>query len=153
MSNFDLIDLFRYLHPTTKKYTWTRTKPLKSARLDYFLSSSSMMDIVSYCKIKPSYRSDHSRLEMKIFLNTFTRGPGLWKFNCSLLKDTNYVKLVNEIIDNEKIKYAVPIYNPNNILNLNETDLHLTINDSLFLEMLLLSISRLGAKQSSFHQS
>lgn len=33
------------------------------------------------------------------------RGPGLWKFNCSLLKDKHYVELVKHKIEEFKKKY------------------------------------------------
>ena len=44
-------------------------------------------------------------------LNNFVQGKGLWKFNTDLLKDLEYVHLINKIINEEIIKYAVPIYN------------------------------------------
>ena len=149
MNNLNLVDTFRHLHPLNKKYTWSRKTPKKYARLDYFISSGPLLDLISDSKIKPGYRSDHSRIELKIVINSFTKGPGLWKFNCSLLKDPKYIALVNETIDKEKLKYAVPVYNHDSIPNINDEFLHLTINDNLFLEMLLLSIRGETIKYSS----
>ena len=140
ISDQNLVDIFRNLHPTEKKYTWFRKKPPKFARLDYFICTQPLMDLVTYCKIKPSYRSDHSRLELKIDFHTFKKGPGIWKFNCGLLKDIKYIKLVNEIIEKEKLKYAVPVYTLEGLSAIDDNLVHFTINDALFLEMLLLSI-------------
>ena len=38
--------------------------------------ANSMLDIVHSCKILPGYRSDHSKIEFEILLNTFNRGKG-----------------------------------------------------------------------------
>ena len=78
-----LIDIFRHFYPGTKRYTWRRRKPIKQARLDYFLVSDTMTDIISGSKIIPGYRTDHSIIQLGIILNKFTRGKGIWKFNCT----------------------------------------------------------------------
>ena len=65
---------------------------------------------------------------------------GLWKLNCSLLKDKEYLININNVIDREKLRYAVPIYNQDNITNLHDSCIEFTISDSDFLEILLLQI-------------
>ena len=60
MSNLNLSDAFRIFHPTTKKYTWHRKNPFQKARLDYFLVSSALLDLVGNCTIQPGYRSFNS---------------------------------------------------------------------------------------------
>ena len=45
--------------------------------------------------------------------------------------------LVNKLIQEEKLKYAIPVYNLN-YLNMSSEDIAFTINDGNFLEMLLL---------------
>ena len=81
---------------------------------------------------------DHSIIELKIQLNTFKRGPGTWKFNSNLLRNKNYVELINKTIDETLIEYAEPIYKPENHMPLNE--LKLTIDDALFLDTILIKI-------------
>ena len=83
---------------------------MKDTRLDFYILSSHMSDIIKSCDIKVGYRSDHSRVDLEILLSNFTRGRGLWKFNNSLLKNKNYVDLINPVIEEETIKYAVPVY-------------------------------------------
>ena len=46
----------------------------------------------------------------------------------------------DNVIDREKIRYAVPIYNQDNITNLHDSCIKFTISDSDFLEILLLQI-------------
>ena len=141
MENYGLTDIFRYLNPSTRRYSWRKKKPLKQARLDFFLTSSHMSDIIKSCDIKVGYRTDHSRIDLEILLNNFTRGKGLWKFNNSLLKNKNYVDLINKVIEEETIKYAVPVYDKMFLKNYyNYKDIVFKEDDDVFLEMLLLRI-------------
>ena len=89
------------------------------------------MDISKSCEILPGYRSDHSRIELDLVLNSFTKGKGIWRFNCSLLKYPDYLNCVKNCITEVKKQYAIPIYRLDNIDK---------ISDKMFLEMLLLNI-------------
>ena len=115
MNIFNLIDIFRFQHPALKRFTWRRKNPFRQARLDYFLVSHAMQDVITGSSINPGYKSDHSNIRLKILINKFERGWGLWKLNCSLLKEQSYLVLVNSIIDEEKQKYSVPVYNLDHI--------------------------------------
>ena len=84
--------------------------PVKQARLDYFLATSNMLDIIKRCDISLSYRSDHSIQQLDIILNNFNRGKGLWEFNNSLLENKDFLTLINSITDEEKVKYVLPVY-------------------------------------------
>ena len=97
MKNYHLCDVFRELHQNKKRFTWRRRNPVKQARLDFFLVSTSILDIVKKCDININYRSDHSTIELQLLLNNFIRGKGFWKFNNSLLENPNYLNLVNNI--------------------------------------------------------
>ena len=109
VENLKLSDPFRLLNPT-KRYTWKRCNPIKQARLDYFLISETLTHMLQNRHIKPGYRSDHSRVDIDIILDTFKLGKGVWKFNCSLLTHPDYVKLINDAIMTVKKQYAVPVY-------------------------------------------
>ena len=139
MTENDLSDIYRELHPNTKRYTWRRRNPVKHARLDLFLASSNILDITNNCEIRISYRSDHSVIELDLMLNQFSRGKGLWKFNNSLLECPDYLNLINSIIEEEKLKYAVPVYDLNYLEN-NCAKFEMTIGHDLFLQTLLLRI-------------
>ena len=103
INNNNLIDAFRKCNPDQKRYTWRRRNPIRQARLDYFLVTDTLCDIISKAKIIPGYRTDHSIIQLNLVLNHFKRGRGTWKFNCSLLKSQEYVQLINEAITDEKI--------------------------------------------------
>jgi len=50
------------------------------------------------------------------------------------------VEQVNNVISNTKRQYAVPVYNMDDINNISDSELQLSINDNLFLETLLMNI-------------
>ena len=94
---------------------------------------------IDKCDIKAGYRSDHSIISMDMVFNNFSIGKGIWKFNNSLLKNKDYLKLINEIIEDEKLKYAVPVYQIQ-FLNNNFNNIMFTVDNETFLELLILRI-------------
>ena len=107
------------------------------------------MDTVASSNILPGYRSDHSFIELKLVLNKFQRGKGVWKFNCSLLKNKEYLKIVNELIGRTRTEYAAKVYNINQMKTIPDMKINLTISESQFLEVLLLKIRGETIKFSS----
>jgi exonuclease III len=95
--DLDLYDPWRVQNPETKMYTWHNSTN-KLSRLDYFLVSAGTMNIIETTIIKPGYRSDHSIVELTLNLSKHKKGPGLWKFNNSLLKDNEYVNEIKKCI-------------------------------------------------------
>ena len=73
-------------------------------------------------------------------LNTFSQGRGVWKFNCSLLKHPEYLKLINEVIMTVKKQYANLVYNVEYLDSIPDLDIKFTITDNTFLETLLLKL-------------
>ena len=65
VSEHELTDIYRHLNPTIRRFTWRRKNPVKQARLDLFLASTSLLDITKKCSINSSYRSDHSPIELE----------------------------------------------------------------------------------------
>ena len=117
-----------------------------------------MVDMIDSCDIKPSYRSDHSIIEIKISISDF--GRCTWKINNSLFKNKDYLILMNKIIDEEKEKYCLPIFSINHIKE-TYNDLTFSIDDDTLLEMLFLRIrgetikfaSTLKKKQNSHEKT
>ena len=113
----------------------------KQASLDYFLIPSQMSNVIKSCSIKAAYHLDHSVIELEIILNKFIRENGIWKFNNSLLKDKEYLTLVNKIIDEEVIEYAIPVYNSEFVTNYcNYGYITVTIDWDTYLELLIIRI-------------
>ena len=74
----------------------------------------------------------------------------MWKFNNALLNDIEYLKIINEKIDEIKLQYCIPVYNIDYILNIKNKDINFTINDELFLETLLMEIRGKTISYSSY---
>ena len=110
------------------------------SRLDYFLISESMHASVNKCTIEPSYRSDHSMIILNMSFTKFVLGRPLWKHINSLLSDIEYLNIINSKISEIKCQYALPVYNTENINLIPDNELQFTIDDQLFLEVLLLEI-------------
>lgn len=145
-----LIDPFRELHPDLRRYTWRKKNPLKQARLDFFLFTDDMLPYLKKCCIETSYRSDHSRILLDLELSPFVRGKGLWKFNNSLLYDIQYITLVKEKIAEIRRQYAALPYDLDNLDHVDNDLVQFTINDQLFLEVLLMEIRGKTISYSSF---
>ena len=63
--DLDLIDIWRLKNPTVKRFTFRQRQPLIQSRLDYFLISTCINDMVDKTKILTSFCSDHSCIEFK----------------------------------------------------------------------------------------
>ena len=135
-----------YVH----RYTCRRKNPIKQARLDYIITSKSFVDLITFTRNVPGYKSNRSISEMNILFNKFKRGRGVWNLNCDLLKDIAYVNMINNIIKEEKITYALPIYNIDFVTNPeNDNDILFTIGENQFLEILVVKIRGETIKYSS----
>ena len=103
MENFNLIDVWRYMNPDSRRFTRREMSKngLVQSRLDFWLVSNHILYDFCSQDISPSIKSDHSivHLELKIE-KTQLRGRGFFKFNCSLLHDIAYVQGVKRIIEN-----------------------------------------------------
>ena len=97
----DLVDTWRSENNTAKKFTWVSGKrPVKMARLDFFLVTKDIHANISKHILSSGYRSDHSLVGIELNTENSERGKGFWKFNSALLKEKEYVTLVKNKIDN-----------------------------------------------------
>ena len=72
IQQYNLVDIWRELHPDSKQYTWRKYNENKQSRLDYFLISASLLPFLQSANIIPSYCSDHSGIELEIDFSKFT---------------------------------------------------------------------------------
>ena len=106
MEELDLIDIFRKLKPHIKSFSY-ESKFLKvKSRLDYFLIAKHLTQHVHNVETKLATTPDHKAIKLSLKLSQVIRGPGLWKFNNSLLKDKNYLTLITESYPIISEKYA-----------------------------------------------
>ena len=76
-----------------------QSQPLILSRLDYWFISNSLSDNVCDVDIIPSIKTDHSAIIIEFKdVGDSVKGPGLWKLNCSLLRDYLYVDKINRLI-------------------------------------------------------
>ncbi len=104
--DFSLIDCWRVINPNLKRYTWRQPNPLRQSILDYWLISADLFNLVTDCDIQPSYKTDHSLITLEIgSTGDSMRGPGMWKFNVSLLRDVEYVQKCKEWLADLQTEY------------------------------------------------
>ena len=109
-----------------------------------------MIDLADNCKISPGYRSDHSIVQFDISFSRFQMGRGVWNFKNSLSENQEYLTLINKVIMQEKIKYAVPFYTLDYLQTTSSSGyIQLVIDDDLFLELLYFKIRGETEKFSS----
>ena len=137
IKKYDILDIWRQKYPNEKKFTWFRTNPTKAARLDFFLISSTILDIFSDCYIAFKYRSDHCKIGLKLHLDKTTRGKGTWKLNAELLNDSDLVKLIEEGIHLMVEVHACTPYAPSFVKHFHKHNIELMIKIDTFWEVLL----------------
>ena len=140
ISELNLVDIWRDHNPDFKKFTWRRNKPIRQARLDFFLLSDSLYSSIETSSIHSGYRTDHSMITLKFKFNENEKHSTYWKFNNSLLKNVDYITTVKKVISEVKKQYSALVYNPESIDKIPQYDIVLQINDQLFLEVLLMEI-------------
>ena len=79
IKKFDLLDIWRLVHPTEKQFTWRHISLNLFSRLDYWLISSSLQYTVQNTDIRPAIRCDHNAVSLKIKISENKRGRGYWK--------------------------------------------------------------------------
>lgn len=89
------VDIWRYLHPSSSSFTWSRWDGLLSSRIDLIGCPYSWDASVSSCDIVPCPFSDHCALVFPVSIpNVIPPGPGVWKLNISVLNGDAYVQLI-----------------------------------------------------------
>ena len=70
-------------------------------RLDYFFVSDSFQDSIHEIEVLAGIQSDHSPIRIQCrSLDEEQRGPSHWKFNNSLLLDSEYIEIADSKIPN-----------------------------------------------------
>lgn len=100
----NLCDIWRVRHPELRSFTWRQRRPEIHSRLDVFLISDHLQDFVREVDIKPSLRSDHSSIVLKIYTFKTSRGHGYWKLNSSFVDEYDYIKSISDGIEGWKLE-------------------------------------------------
>ena len=98
LTDFELVDIWRFKNQTTQKYTWNTNDFKMGSRIDFFIISQSLVSSVKRSNITFGYKTDHSLVSLVLSRFTQKRGPGFWKMNTSLLTNSSNVDIIrNEI--------------------------------------------------------
>ena len=96
----DFVDIWRKQHTNDRSFTYhcKFKNEYIFSRIDYFLISFGLSNMTKSSSICPSILTDHSLIKLNLIAATQVRGPGFWKFNCSLLRDPEYIEHVKHWI-------------------------------------------------------
>ena len=97
-NKFSLHDIWRIKNPNTRK---CKCHPFIFCRLDYWLISDKLSDLVTHVDIQASTKTDRSSkiLELEDIKESL-RGPGFWKLNTFLLAKPDYVEMISNALPN-----------------------------------------------------
>lgn len=95
----DLVDIWRAKNQDMATYTFFRRNPLAMSRLDYFLIADGLASLVERVDILNTPMSDHSLVLLTVCTTTNPRGKGYWKFNTSHLYKLEFLKALNQRVD------------------------------------------------------
>ncbi len=97
-------DIWRTLNPYVHIFTSLFTR----SRLDYFFTSDHLLNTIKNVEILLGFDSDHSLICISFLNDTKENvGKGFWKFNSSLLHDSEYVNSIKQLLaeSTEKVKH------------------------------------------------
>ena len=102
-----LCDIWRVRNPKKQRFTF-RQKHFTGfiqRTLDYIFISRDLQECIKKSEIINTFSTDHSTVFCSFLNNVeITTGPGLWKFNKSLVKKLDYVEKMKQLIQNVKKK-------------------------------------------------
>ena len=77
------------------------------SRLDFFLVAKNLTKSVRNSEIYPSIAPDHKAIYISLSWSSETpRGPGLWKFNNTLLNDEQYIAMIRSTYAETRTCYS-----------------------------------------------
>ena len=108
-SDFCLVHIFRKKNLKAISFSWSSKDFSQASRLDRFYISFSLLQSFRGNKCFPCPLSDHDFADLFISpVNVSLHGSGVWKFNCSLLSDDDFVNIITLLITTEKEK--IPLF-------------------------------------------
>ena len=82
------------------QFTWFNSDLSIVSCLDTFLTSRTLHEHIQSCEISPCTFSDHEFVSLVVDLSSFVQhGPGIWKFNNSLLSNEIFCQKIRSAID------------------------------------------------------
>lgn len=140
MDIWDLVDVWRSLHPNTTDFTyWSKTWH-SGSRLDRWLISASLQDFQPLCEILPAacVHTDHLPISLELSIpNSIPLGRPMWRLPVHLLHNHELQALVHDIVQQDREQHNLvvsqgqqlsPTYHRDRWLNLkNKLAVHLRL--------------------------
>ena len=101
MDDLLLCDVWRIHNPDKKQYSWMKLEKKRTlaSRIDYALVSQNIIQNIENVTYIPGIKTDHSAVFVALDLIGYDRGKGYWKMNTKYLRDEEYVKEMNVLLD------------------------------------------------------
>lgn len=99
MKDQNVVDIWRFCNPERFRLTWRSGQ--RKSRIDYILIPQSLVQMIEDVDILPAFITDHSLPVITLLENRNPRGKGYWKLNSSLLRDGEYVEIINQLLELE----------------------------------------------------
>ena len=98
-----MTDIWRVQNANSKRYSWYRCRlKLSASRIDFALISVGMIDQCINSGYTTGIKSDHLAFYVFFLIHSEPRGAGYWKLNTKHLYNHEYIKLMNNVIDEVK---------------------------------------------------
>ncbi len=99
-SQLNLVDYWKVKHPYTSQFTWFNSASNgQCSRLDYWLISNNFISDVPNCEISASPLTDHCMVTLSLqYQRIESKVISMWKFNNSLLENTEFCKEVKKMV-------------------------------------------------------
>uniref|UniRef100_A0A3Q4ASB2 exodeoxyribonuclease III n=1 Tax=Mola mola TaxID=94237 RepID=A0A3Q4ASB2_MOLML len=103
----DLVDVWRFFHPSDKEFTFYSHPHISYSRIDYFLISKSLLSITEQTTIGTILVSDHAPVRFTLRLGRLSKlRPTRWRFNSSRLKDEQSWNAFKAVIGGRLIQHC-----------------------------------------------
>ena len=102
---YDFYDIWRIRNQLKKSFTIRQNlfPGTINRRLDYIFISNTFQESFNEAIILPAFKTNHSPVSVIISnCNEIKPGPGLWKFNKSLISDESFTEKITNFIENLK---------------------------------------------------
>lgn len=105
-TSLNVCDTWKELKPNIPGYTWINPGNLRMrSRIDYVLSTKSLINYVKSITIKDAPVPDHKAIICHLEFSNNKRGSGYWKLNTSILEENVYKQGILNVLQNTISQY------------------------------------------------
>ena len=105
IEEYDLCSIWRIRNSLEKSFTFrpNHSSSIINRRLDHIFIPNKLQESSNKAIMLPAFKTDHSPVSVIISnCNEIKPGPGLWKFNKSLISDESFTEKITNFIENLK---------------------------------------------------